>query len=126
MTKERFFGLAAAHILEYLPESYRGATAEVMERAKNNDILLHGLTIRKGDKDQEAVPIIYLEPYFDAHRFADKDMEDIMHEIARDYQKVSREIPNFDLPEMTKEGIRDKLFVKMVNSRSNAYQSFRQ
>ena len=119
MTKERFFELAAAHILEYLPESYRGATAEVMERSKNNDILLHGLTIRKGDKDKEAVPIIYLEPYYDTLRFEGKNMEDIMHEIARDYQKIAKDIPDFDLPEMTPEGIRDKLFVKLVNTRSN-------
>ena len=119
MTKEQFFELTAAHILEYLPESCRGATVEVLERAKNNDILLHGLTIRKGDKDREAVPVIYLEPYYDAHRFEGKDMEDIMHEIARDYQKIARDIPDFDLPEMTPEGIRDKLFVKLVNTRYN-------
>ena len=119
MNKEQFIELAAAHIQEYLPESYRDAQVDVIERAKNNDILLHGLTIRKGDKDREAVPVIYLEPYYDAHRFEGKDMEDIMHEIARDYQKITRDIPEFDLPEMTPEGIRDKLFVKLVNTRSN-------
>ena len=119
MNKEQFVELVAAHILEYLPDSYRESKVEVLERAKNNDILLHGLTIRKGDKDKEAVPIIYLEPYYDAHRFEGKDMEDIMHEIARDYQKIAKDIPDFDLPEMTPEGIRDKLFVKLVNTRSN-------
>ncbi len=119
MNKEQFIELVAAHIQEYLPESYRESKVEVMERTKNNDILLHGLIIRKGDKDKEAVPIIYLEPYYDAHRFEGKDMEDIMHEIARDYQKVARDIPDFDLPEMTREGIRNKVFVKLVNSKSN-------
>ena len=53
MNKEQFVELVAAHIQEYLPESYRDAQVDVIERAKNNDILLHGLTIRKGDKDRE-------------------------------------------------------------------------
>ena len=119
MNKEEFIRLAAEHIHEYLPDDYRGAKVDVMERTKNNDILLHGLTIHKGDKDKEAVPIIYLEPYYNAYHLEGKDMEDIMHEIARDYQKISRDIPDFDFPEMTKEGIRNKVFVKMVNSRSN-------
>ncbi len=119
MDKSKFIEMVTSHILEYLPKEFQDAQVDVIERAKNNDILLHGLTIRKGDKDREAVPVIYLEPYYDAYRFEGKDMEDIMHEIARDYQKITRDIPDFDLPEMTPEGIRDKLFVKLVNTRSN-------
>ena len=46
MDKNKFIELVAEHILEYMPESYKDATVEVMERAKNNDTKLHGLIIR--------------------------------------------------------------------------------
>ncbi len=120
MNKEQFIDLVTSHILEYLPEEYRDAQVEVMERAKNNDTMLHGLIIHSGEKkDMEAAPIFYLEPYFDAYRFGEKDMEDVMHELARDYLQVIRNMPQFDLPDMTKEGIKDRIYVKVVNTRSN-------
>ena len=120
MNKEQFIDLVASHILEYLPEEYRDARVEVMERTKNNNTLLHGLIIHSDEKkDMEAAPIFYLEPYFDAYRFGQKDMEDVMHELARDYLQVVRNMPQFDLPDMTKEGVRDRVYVKLVNTRSN-------
>ena len=120
MNKEQFIDLVTSHILEYLPKEYKDAQVEVMERTKNNDTLLHGLIIHSGEKkEMEAAPIFYLEPYFDAYRFGEKDMEDVMHELARDYLQVIRNMPQFDLPEMTKEGIKDRIFVKLVNTRSN-------
>jgi len=45
MTKEEFIRLVTEHVLEYLPESYQGKQVEVTKRAKNNDIIRHGLTI---------------------------------------------------------------------------------
>ncbi|MBO4888207.1 MAG: hypothetical protein J5589_07845 [Firmicutes bacterium] len=120
MNKEQFINLVTSHILEYLPEEYRDARVEVMERTKNNDTLLHGLIIHSGEKkDMEAAPIFYLEPYFKAYQFGEKDMEDVMHELARDYLQVIRNMPQFDLPDMTKEGVRDRVYVKLVNTRSN-------
>ena len=120
MNKEQFIDLVALHILEYLPKEYKDAQVEVMERTKNNDTLLHGLIIHSGEKkDMEAAPIFYLEPYFDVYRFGEKDMEDVMHELARDYLQVIRNMPQFDLPEMTREGVEDKVYVKLVNTRSN-------
>ena len=120
MNKEQFIELVTSHILEYLPEEYRDARVEVMERTKNNDKMLHGLIIHNSEKkEMEAAPIFYLEPYFDAYRFGEKDMEDVMHELARDYLQVIRNMPQFDLPDMTKEGVSDKIYVKLVNTRSN-------
>ncbi len=120
MEKEQFFALVTAHILEYLPQSYRESNVEVMERTKNNDTMLHGLIIHSGEKkDMEAAPIVYLEPYFKAYMFGEKDIEDVMHEIARDYMQIVRNMPQFDLPDMTKEGIKNKIYVKVVNTRSN-------
>ncbi|MBP5168943.1 MAG: hypothetical protein ILP14_07050, partial [Oscillospiraceae bacterium] len=120
MDKSKFIELVTSHILEYLPKEYQDGRIEVIERAKNNDTMLHGLIIRSGEKkDIEAAPIFYLEPYYDAYRFGEKDMEDVMHELARDYLQVIRNMPQFNLPEMTREGISDKIFVKAVNTRSN-------
>ena len=120
MDKSKFIEMVTSHILEYLPKEYQDAQIEVIERAKNNDTMLHGLIIRSGEKkDFEAAPIFYLEPYYDAYRFGEKDMEDVMHELARDYLQVIRNMPQFNFPEMTRDGMSDKIFVKAVNTRSN-------
>lgn len=120
MDKSKFIELVTSHILEYLPKEFQDARIEVIERAKNNDTMLHGLIIRSVEKkDIEAAPIFYLEPYYDAYRFGEKDLEDVMHELARDYLQVIRNMPQYNLPEMTREGIGDKVFVKVVNTRSN-------
>ena len=120
MEKNKFIELVAEHILEYMPESYKEATVEVMERAKNNDTKLHGLIIRnKNNEGWDSAPILYLDSYFDVYRFGGKDMEDIMHEIAREYDLHSRNIPQFELPEMTRDGIGDKVYVKVINTRTN-------
>ena len=57
MTKEEFIRLVTEHVLEYLPESYQEKQVEVTKRAKNNDIIRHGLTIRDGKEGTEAVPM---------------------------------------------------------------------
>ena len=120
MDKSKFIELITSNILEYLPEEYRDSRVEVIERTKNNDTLLHGLIIHSGEKkDMEAAPIFYLEPYLKAYQFGEKDMEDVMHELAKDYLQVVRNMPQFDLPEMTREGVSDKIYVKLVNTRSN-------
>ena len=36
MEKNKFFELVASHILEYMPEHYKEAKAEVLENTKNN------------------------------------------------------------------------------------------
>lgn len=120
MDKSKFIELVASNILEYLPKEFHDAQIEVIERTKNNDTLLHGLIIHSGEKkEMEAAPIFYLEPYFRAYQFGEKDMEDVMHELARDYLQVIRNMPQFDLPEMTKDGIKDRVYVKVVDTRSN-------
>ena len=120
MNMEQFTEQVVSHILEYLPEEYREARAEVMERTKNNDTLVHGLIIRREpEQETETAPIVYLEAYFNEYRFGGKDMEDVMHEIARDYREALRNIPALDLPEMTKEGIKDKVCVRLVNTATN-------
>ena len=48
MTKTEFIGHVTATVLDYLPESYAGSRVEVTERAKNNDVMLHGLSIHGG------------------------------------------------------------------------------
>ena len=120
MEKSKFIELVTSHILEYLPKENKDARVEVLERTKNNDTLLHGLIIHSGEKKEvEAAPIIYLEPYFKAYMFGEKDIEDVMHEIARDYLRGIRNMPQIDLPDMTKEGIKNRIYVKVVNTRSN-------
>lgn len=120
MNKEKFIEMVKSHIREYLSEEYQNTQIELMERTKNNDTRLHGLIIRKENREGwDSAPVLYLDSYFDAYRFGGKDMEDIMHEIARDYLQATRNIPQFDLPEMTREGIKDKIFIRVINTRTN-------
>ena len=120
MNKNEFIQMAVSHIPEYLPKEYRNASVELTEVAKNNDTLLHGLIIRCGEKkDVEAAPVFYLEPYFEIYQSGIKDAECVMHELARDYLQVIHSMPQFDLPDMTKEGIKDRVYVRVVNTRSN-------
>ena len=120
MDKRKFIELVASHILEYMPESYKEAKADVLENTKNNDVLMHGLVIRKEiSEGVSSAPILYLDSFFDAYNRGEKDMEDVMHEIAREYDHHARTIPQFDLPDMTKEGIRDKIYLRVINTRTN-------
>ncbi len=120
MNKEQFIELVVSHILEYMPESYKEAKAEVLENTKNNDVRMHGLVIRKEvNEGVLSAPILYLDSFFDAYSRGEKDMEDVMHEIAREYDHHARTIPQFDLPDMTKEGIRDKVYLRVINTRTN-------
>ncbi len=86
MNKTEFCQTVASHILEYLPASYRDGRVELTDRLKDNDQLLTGLSIRR--EDESACPVIYLDQYYDQYRFKDKDMEDVMHEIAQEYDRV--------------------------------------
>ena len=120
MDKSKFIELVLSHILEYMPESYKEAKAEILEHTKNNDVLMHGLVIRKEiSEGVSSAPILYLDSFFDAYSRGEKDMEDVLHEIAREYDHHARAIPQFDLPEMTRDGIRDKIYVRVINTRTN-------
>ena len=62
MTFKEFMDEVVAKITNYLPEGYKDAEVSISEITKNNDTVLHGMTIRR--KDERVSPTIYLEPYY--------------------------------------------------------------
>ena len=94
-----FKELVAANIIDYLPEEYRDAKAEVHEVIKNNDTVLNSLTIRKTDTG--VTPTLYLESYFKAYEEG-KPLAVILTKIAETY--VSAENNQFD-PEIASRSL---------------------
>ena len=66
---------------ECLGESYE---TEIQQIRKNNDVLLHGLTIRS--KQSNIVPTIYLESFYELYQ-NDVSLENIVSKIYNIYQE---------------------------------------
>ena len=64
MNYEGFKQYVADHIKEFLPQDYSVHEIGITKQRKNNDVVLDALSI-KGDSN--IVPVIYLEPYYQAY-----------------------------------------------------------
>ena len=79
MNYEGFKQYVADHIKEFLPQDYSVHEIGITKQRKNNDVVLDALSI-KGDSN--IVPVIYLEPYYQAYTDGVR-MDDIFTENSR-------------------------------------------
>lgn len=115
--KKAFAEEVAKGITGYLEPEFSDVECMVMEPEKNNSVPLVGVCFRK--PGQQAAPLIYMEPFYDAVRQG-KPKEEVMAEIARLAEKGMevREIPEArSVPEYGK--VKDYLTVRLVNTRAN-------
>lgn len=100
----------------FAPE-FSDVECKVMEPEKNNSVPLVGLCFQK--PGQQAAPLIYMEPFYDAVREG-KSKEEVMQEIARLAEKglEVREIPGACSVPVYGE-VKDCLTVRLVNTKAN-------
>ena len=104
-------------ILEFLPEEYQSASAEMKQVFKNNNERRLGISIQK--EGWEIAPILYLEEYYQMLQEGNSETE-VLQRIAREYldcdrgmpQNVGELIPDF-------ESAKEQLWLKLVGKESN-------
>ncbi len=98
---------------ECLGESYE---TEIQQIRKNNDVLLHGLTIRS--KQSNIVPTIYLESFYELYQ-NDVSLENIVSKIYNIYQE-SLPKENIDMnffKDFNK--VKDRIVYRLVHAKRN-------
>ena len=116
MTDKEFYGMIHERIRDYLPKRYENSRVELHEVVKNNDQHLTGISVIPDGEC--AAPLVYLNGYY--HQNSDgRDLDDICREIADtflSYRDMSEQVSNLS---MNYESIKDKLRVKVVNTKTN-------
>lgn len=89
MNRDEFFEAVKEQVKEYLPADYQDASVELVRKVKNNDQMLTGISIRK--VDENIVPNIYLDGYFEAYQNGDMSVETILQAVSRGRQGMVQE-----------------------------------
>lgn len=118
MNREEFFEAVKGQVKEYLPEDYQDASVELVQKLKNNDQMLTGVSIRRADEN--IVPNIYLDGYFEAYQNGDTPMETVLQAVSRDRQAydgkglegITEELARYD-------SIRGKLQIRLCDTEKN-------
>ena len=118
MTMKEFASNVEQHILEHLPEEFAGATVDVTEVVKDRDKHLFGLSVKK--EGGNYAPILYLDDFYQKHCCDEiSDLKDAMQQIAKAYLEIAALTPRFEMPELTKENVKDHLRLRLVNTEWN-------
>lgn len=118
MNREEFFEAVKDQIRGYLPAGYQDASVELVQKLRNNDQMLTGVSIRR--EDETVVPNIYLDGYFEAYHNGDMSMETVLQAVSRDRQAhdgkglegITEELARYD-------SIRGKLQIRLCDPEKN-------
>ena len=116
MTEKEFYEMIRDRIRDYLPERYENCRVELNEVVKNNDLHLTGISVIP--EGENAAPLVYLNSYYHQNREG-RDADDICREIADtflSFRDMSEQVNSLD---MNYESMKDKLRVKVVNTKTN-------
>jgi len=121
MTNEKFMDFMSkvtGHIKEYLPEAFQDADVSILETKKNNNVLLHGLSIKR--EADRVVPNIYMEGFYEQY-VNGRSLESILGNIAEVY--TSSRTDRFDDIEIwfsDYEKVKERLILQVMNKENNA------
>lgn len=118
MLQQKVFAEGVAKdIKKYFPPDYSDMECEVMEKRKNNGIVLTGICFQRPGK--QVSPIVYVEPFYQ-EMCKGKPMEDVLGKIAETAQ-AAMEAGRFPkLPDVGNyDKVKEYLGVKIVNTRAN-------
>ena len=111
-----FYESVKESILSFMPEEYKNHNVRIEEVRKDGDISLHGLSLIEGDSG--TAPILYLEPYAKLYEQGCSE-EEIFQNIADEYDKIEKNVPNLTMPDMSYENIKEYLRVRLVYNKNN-------
>ena len=78
LERKEFYKEVEKRVAAFLPKEYRSSAVSVMENPKNNGPMT-AIVIRPEGVD--AIPLIYLEGYYDRYRDGEK-MDDLLQHLA--------------------------------------------
>lgn len=114
---EEFMNEIVSRIKDYLPEEFADTTVSVciQEVRKTNDLLLHGLTVRK----DSISPTVYLEtPYQDYQNGT--SLEDILTDLAHVIVKNTGNCPADNISDLNSFAkVRGRIRIKLINIGKN-------
>lgn len=118
LTRPEFLTYVEEHILEYVkdPEEKQASIRQV---TKNNNIILNGLCIGKGE--EVCQPIIYLDSYYEDYREG-ADLGEILCRIGAVYEDSRADSPIDASLYRDYSHMRDLLFFRLVNYEKNKEQ----
>ena len=115
MSFDDFKGVVVDRVLDYLPESFKGAEVSLNVITKPNDVKLTGLTIRKAGSC--VAPTIYLEDFYSQIEAGD-NIGVIMKRIAD--VRIANEMEDVDLEQLLDfEGCKDKILPRLYGFEMN-------
>ena len=72
-----------------------GIISNPTENRKNNGVVRHGLTLRRGD--ERVCPIFYLDCFYEKYKSGELSAEDILQQIIVEYEKTTTPtVPDLD------------------------------
>ncbi len=116
MTEKEFYEMIRNRIRDYLPNEYKDSEISVMVNPKNN-MPMHAIVIRP--EGAEAIPLVYMEPYFDRYRKGE-NIEDLLNDLANTYSEAMQARAGLHLPKMDRESLDGHLRVRLVNTKTNS------
>lgn len=118
MDRNEFFDYVKENIKDYLPADYQGAQVDLITKAKNNDLILTGVLIRK--EEERMSPNIYLDGYHEEYQNGQASMEEIMVNVAA--MRMEQDAPdlgfNVDLL-MDYEYAKENLQIRLCDPEKN-------
>ena len=115
LERKEFYKEVEKRVAAFLPKEYRSSAVSVMENPKNNGPMT-AIVIRPEGVD--AIPLIYLESYYDRYRDGEK-MEDLLQHLADSYTDAVQFRAKMRLPKMDRESLEGHLRLRLVNTKTN-------
>ena len=117
MNRNEFDQYVVDNVKQYLPPSFGSAGIELRTVTKANDVTLTGLCIRR--EDEQMVPNIYLEPYFERYRDGDP-IDRIVGDIADMRIETDRSDRPYDVQKLLNyEEIKGDLQIRLCDAEQN-------
>lgn len=117
MSKEEFIMDLKYGIGPYLPEEIREAgEMKIFTQMKNNDKLLHGISIER--EDGQPSPVIYVDELYEKYQIG-LPMEHVFEEFAEAFETAWKESPDIDRLNLSYEAVKEKLTCRVINLKMN-------
>lgn len=117
MSKEEFIMDLKYGVVPYLPEEIREAgEMKIFTQMKNNDKLLHGISIER--EDGQPSPVIYVDELYEKYQIG-LAMEHVFEEFAEAFETAWKESPDIDRLNLSYEAVKENITCRIVNLKMN-------
>lgn len=116
MTENEFYSTVAKKIIDFFPEEYRNAEVIIEERVKDNDVVVHGMTLRQEGKT--TMPLLYLDEFY-LRAKNHEALRPILRDISNKYLLAELDAKKIEIPDMSAESLMEKVRCRVIDARAN-------